>query len=93
MAIEWDKPSITIVNPRKACILHPEENRILSVRECARLFDVSDNFEFKGKLSSRQQQIANAVPVRLMRSVAEVIKSSIHRFNEALTTFNGLQLV
>ncbi|WP_223821860.1 DNA cytosine methyltransferase [Paenibacillus peoriae] len=91
--LEWDKPSITIVNPRKSCILHPEENRILSVRECARLFDVSDNFEFKGKLSSMQQQIANAVPIRLIRSVAEVIKSSIQRFNNALTNYNGLQLV
>lgn len=91
--LEWDKPSITIVNPRKSCILHPDKNRILSVRECARLFDVRDNFEFKGGLSSMQQQIANAVPVRLVRSVAEVIKSVIHRFNESLRSYQGLQLV
>ncbi|MEK5183194.1 DNA cytosine methyltransferase [Paenibacillus sp. FSL P4-0288] len=91
--LEWDKPSITIVNPRKACILHPEEDRILSVRECARLFDVKDSFEFKGSLSSRQQQITNAVPVRLTRSIAEVIKTAIQRFNESIVNYQGLQLV
>lgn len=91
--LEWDKPSITIVNPRKACILHPEEDRILSVRECARLFDVKDSFEFRGSLSSKQQQIANAVPVRLTSAIAEVIKSAIERFNEKIINFQGLQLV
>lgn len=91
--LEWDKPSITIVNPRKACILHPEEDRILSVRECARLFDVKDSFEFRGNLSSKQQQIANAVPVRLVRSIAEVIKIAIQRFNENFINYQGLSLV
>jgi DNA (cytosine-5)-methyltransferase 1 len=91
--LEWDKPSVTIVNPRKACILHPEESRILSVRECARLFDIHDRFEFKGFLSSRQQQIANAVPVRLTRAIANVIKQAIERFNSSLANFQGLQLV
>lgn len=63
--LEWDRPSITIVNPRKSMLIHPEEDRILSVRECARLFDVPDDFVFHGSLASRQQQIANAVPVAL----------------------------
>lgn len=79
--LEWHKPAFTIVNPRKAMILHPEEDRILSVRECARLFDVPDTFEFKGPLSSIQQMIANAVPVNLSRAIARVIKNAINRFN------------
>lgn len=91
--LEWDKPSITIVNPRKAVIMHPEENRILSVRECARLFDVPDSFEFKGKLSSMQQQIANAIPVKLMKAVMTSVKEAISKFNEGLQDFRGLQLV
>lgn len=91
--VELDKPSITIVNPRKACITHPEENRILSVRECARLFDVPDTFEFKGDLGSKQQQIANAVPVRLMRSIMEVVRVAIERYNASLQSYTGLQLV
>ena len=74
--LEWDKPSITIANPRKSNILHPEKNRILSVRECARLFDLPDTFEFIGKLSSKQQMIANSVPLKLATAIAKVVKKA-----------------
>ncbi|QAT68077.1 DNA cytosine methyltransferase (plasmid) [Bacillus glycinifermentans] len=80
--LEYDKPSITITNVRKSNILHPTENRTLSIRECARLFGLKDTFVFKGKLSSMQQQIANAVPVELAKSVASVIRTAIQKFNQ-----------
>ncbi|WP_412095288.1 DNA cytosine methyltransferase [Bacillus haynesii] len=80
--LEYDKPSITITNVRKSNILHPTENRTLSIRECARLFGLKDSFIFKGKLSSMQQQIANAVPVELAKSVANVIRTAIQKFNQ-----------
>lgn len=80
--LEYNAPSITITNVRKSNILHPEENRVLSIRECARLFGLKDSFVFKGKLSSMQQQIANAVPVELAKSVANVIKKAIRKFNQ-----------
>ncbi|KZL92999.1 DNA cytosine methyltransferase [Clostridium magnum] len=75
--IEWDKPSITIVNPRKAMILHPELNRILSVRECARLQGLDDNFIFYGSLSSKQLQVCNGVPVGMASAIADTIKEAI----------------
>ncbi|WP_252249140.1 DNA cytosine methyltransferase [Clostridium sp. VAP23] len=75
--LEWDKPSITIINPRKANILHPDINkqRILSVRECARLFDLPDDFIFYGNLSNKQQMICNSVPVNLSKAIAKAIKN------------------
>lgn len=76
--LEWDKPSITIANPRKSNILHPEENRILSVRECARLFDLPDSFKFLGKLSNKQQMIANSVPLKLATAIARTIKEYLY---------------
>lgn len=76
-----DKPSITITNVRKSNILHPIKNRILSVREAARLFGLKDNFVFFGGLSSKQQQIANGVPVELAKAVGNVIKKAISMFN------------
>lgn len=79
--LEWDKPSITIANPRKSNITHPSENRILSVRECARLFGLKDNFFFKGSLSKMQQAVCNSVPVDLARAVAKQIKHAIMKFN------------
>jgi DNA (cytosine-5)-methyltransferase 1 len=79
--IEWEKPSITIVNPRKAMLLHPEEDRILSVRECARIQGLPDDFIFHGALSSRQQQVANGVPFQLAHAIAKVIRQAITKFN------------
>ncbi|WP_350303392.1 DNA cytosine methyltransferase [Bacillus pumilus] len=80
--LKMDEPSITIANPRKSLITHPIENRILSVRECARLFGLKDSFVFKGSLSSMQQQIANAVPVEIGKAIAKVIKKAINSFNK-----------
>lgn len=80
--LKLDEPSITIANPRKNLITHPTENRILSVRECARLFGLKDSFVFKGSLSSMQQQIANAVPVEIGTTIAKVIKKAINSFNK-----------
>lgn len=77
--LEWNKPSITITNPRKSNILHPEENRILSLRECARLFDLPDNFKLLGRLSNMQQAIANSVPYNLSRAIAIQIKEAFER--------------
>lgn len=71
--LSMNQPSVTIVNPRKSMLLHPIKNRILSIRECARLFDVPDSFVFKGKLNAMQQQIANAVPVSLSQAIASYI--------------------
>lgn len=81
--LEWDKPSITITNPRKSNILHPEENRILSVRECARLFDLPDSFKFLGSLSNKQQMIANSLPLKVATAIAKTIKCAFEKFNSS----------
>lgn len=75
--LEWDKPSITIVNPRKSMLLHPSEDRMLSVRECARIMGLPDDFIFLGKLNERQQQVANGVPLELGRTLAETVKNAL----------------
>ena len=82
--LEWDKPSITIVNPRKSMILHPELNRILSVRECARLQGLSDDFIFYGSLSSKQLQVCNGVPYGMACAIANTIKEAVKRRLEIL---------
>ncbi|HDX9655269.1 TPA: DNA cytosine methyltransferase [Bacillus wiedmannii] len=80
--LSWDKPSITIPNPRKAVITHPSKNRILSIRECARLLGLPDSFIFKGKRPNMQQQVGNAVTVELFRAVANKIKRGITAFKQ-----------
>ena len=71
--LEADKPAITIGNYRKAMLIHPFENRGLSVREAARLQSFPDCYKFFGSIGFQQQQVGNAVPPMLARAVFQSI--------------------
>lgn len=72
-----DSPSVIITNYRKSMIVHPDQNRGLSVREAARLQSFPDSYNFFGSLSEMQQQVGNAVPPFLAREVfKEIIKTN-----------------
>ena len=68
-----NEPSAVIGNYRKNMLIHPTEDRGLSVREAARLQSFPDSFEFKGFLTQQQQQVGNAVPPILAKCVFEQI--------------------
>lgn len=67
--LEWDKPSIVIGNFRKNMLIHPKQNRGLSVREAARLQSFPDSYVFEGSIGFQQQQVGNAVPPLLATAV------------------------
>ncbi|CAA6692641.1 MULTISPECIES: DNA cytosine methyltransferase [unclassified Lentimonas] len=68
-----DEPSVVIGNYRKNMLIHPIENRGLSVREAARIQSFPDSYVFKGSIGFQQQQVGNAVPPFLARAVFRAI--------------------
>ena len=71
------EPAIAITNFRKNMLIHPRENRGLSVREAARLQSFPDDFIFFGGIGQQQQQVANAVPPLLARAVAKSVRKML----------------
>jgi DNA (cytosine-5)-methyltransferase 1 len=75
--IDETKPSVVIGNYRKNMLIHPVQNRGLSVREAARLQSFPDSFIFRGPLVSQQQQVGNAVPPLLAKAVFESVLNAL----------------
>jgi DNA (cytosine-5)-methyltransferase 1 len=71
--LEWDKPSVVIANYRKNMLIHPDQDRGLSVREAARLQSFPDRYNFTGSIGLQQQQLGNAVPPLLAEAVFRAI--------------------
>lgn len=67
------EPSITVGNYRKSMLIHPWQNRGLSVREAARLQSFPDSYVFCGSIGFQQQQVGNAVPPLLAKAIFEAI--------------------
>ena len=64
--LAWDEPSPTLVTcPTMPAtdLMHPEEDRALSIEEYARIQMFPDNWVFKGRMADIYKQIGNAVPV------------------------------
>ena len=77
--LSWNEPSKVIGNFRKNMLIHPSQQRGLSVREAARLQSFPDSHVFSGPLNTRQQQVGDAVPPLLARAVATAIRSADER--------------
>ncbi|GAB4834808.1 hypothetical protein Ancab_033076 [Ancistrocladus abbreviatus] len=68
----WDETLPTIVtfpNCHSLKILHPEQDRVLTVRECARLQGFPDYYRFCGTVKKRYRQIGNAVAIPVGRAL------------------------
>ncbi len=75
--MRWDAPSNTLrtclQNPSKGRYIHPNQNRVISLREAARLHSIPDEWAFAGLPTQIARQIGNSVPPRLGRAIARLI--------------------
>lgn len=71
LRLNYDEPSGTVVNVRKSMWIHPTKDRAISIREAARLQTFPDSFVFCGTKDKQYQQVGNAVPPILAKSIAK----------------------
>ncbi|KAG0476473.1 hypothetical protein HPP92_013314 [Vanilla planifolia] len=68
----WDETVPTVVTraePHNQIILHPEQNRVLTVRENARLQGFPDYYKLCGPIKERYIQVGNAVALPVSRAL------------------------
>lgn len=78
LRLNYDEPCGTVVNVRKSMWIHPTLDRAISVREAARLQTFPDNFEFCGTKDKQYQQVGNAVPPIMAKSIAKKLASILN---------------
>jgi DNA (cytosine-5)-methyltransferase 1 len=75
--LSWSKPSPTIAFGHREIYVHPSGRRRLSIFEAMRLQGFPDSFILEGNLSEQVEQISNAVPPPLAKSVAAAIRRTL----------------
>ncbi|KAK7314403.1 hypothetical protein VNO77_32925 [Canavalia gladiata] len=68
----WDETVATVVTraePHNQAILHPEQDRVLTIRENARLQGFPDFYKLRGPVKERYIQVGNAVAVPVARAL------------------------
>lgn len=90
--INYNEPCYTITTyfnrPGNGTYVHPIHNRVLSVREAARIQSFDDSYYFIGSKSDYLKQIGNAVPPLLAYEIGKHIKS-ILEINTSIDLFAG----
>lgn len=79
LRLDYDKPSGTVVNVRKSMWVHPVLDRAVSVREAARLQTFPDSFIFYGTKDKQYQQVGNAVPPIMAKSIAKKLAQQLKK--------------
>jgi DNA (cytosine-5)-methyltransferase 1 len=77
--LHWEGTFNTILTrsyPYWGRVIHPEQDRVLSARECARAQSFPDTTRLTGKLTDKYKQIGNAVPPILAKVIGkEIVKA------------------
>lgn len=75
--LSWNKPSPTIAFGHREIHVHPNGRRRLSIFEAMLLQGFPESFVLEGNLSEQVEQISNAVPPPLARSIASAFRRAL----------------
>ena len=71
---------LTKCDPHWGTYVHPNQERVLSVREAARIQSFPDRVQFFGSLTEQYEQVGNAVPPLFAREIGLRLVECLSRF-------------
>ncbi|KAI3974102.1 hypothetical protein MKX01_039540, partial [Papaver californicum] len=86
----WDEIVSTVVTraePHNQIILHPEQDRVLSVRENARLQGFPDYYRLFGTIKQRYTQVGNAVAVPVGKALGIALARAVNKTSDGGQVF------
>lgn len=90
--LDPNQPSLTVTGYIYNKFVHPYEDRFITPREAARLQGFPDDLEFKGTLTSVQQQVGDAVPIELGEALFAALLRFAKRILPDETDFPAISL-
>jgi len=84
---------LTKCDPHWGSYIHPSQNRVLSVREAARLQSFPDRIRFYGSVTEQYEQVGNAVPPLFAKAIGDQLQAILtHQENgdEVRSGFYGI---
>ncbi|NNC22868.1 DNA cytosine methyltransferase [Salinisphaera sp. USBA-960] len=83
---------LTKCDPHWGSYIHPDQDRVLSVREAARLQAFPDHYRFYGSLAEQYKQVGNAVPPMFAEQLGARVLAQLSGHAEELPTIGeGVQ--
>lgn len=77
--LKGNEPCKAITSGALHEFLHPDEDRPLTIRECARVQTFPDDFQFRGSKAQKIRLIGNAVPPLLAERIGQVLLADLER--------------
>lgn len=77
LRLAWDEVAPTVMG--RSRFVHPEEHRLLTVREHARLMGFPDGHVFEGSLDAQYDQVGEAVPPPLAKAIGEMLRKELQK--------------
>lgn len=77
---------LTKCDPHWGSFFHPTQDRVISIREAARIQSFPDHYIFTGSVTQQYEQVGNAVPPLMAESIGRQIKLLIEQNNYAKST-------